>query len=348
MRYFLIIFFILIIVFSVYCIIIYQGIYYPKDSASQEEAFFAIEKGQGVKQIAENLEAQGLIKNKWYFMIYVYFREIARELKAGDYLLSPSMTISQIAEKFFLGDIAREKIVIFEGWNLRDIAYFFEEKGRFTSEEFFELTGFPATATLETSGLPFLDDFSDKFDFLADKPRNISLEGYLFPDTYEIYKDDGLKEVIERMLTNFGEKLTPEIREEIKAQEKTIFEIITMASMLEKEVRTLKDKKIVAGILWKRLEDGMPLQIDATVNYITAESRRQVLISETEIDSPYNTYKYKGLPLGPIANPGDESILAAIYPKESSYWYYLSARNGVTIFSRTFKEHKAARAIYLK
>ena len=348
MKYFFAIFLILIIVFSVYFFIIYQGIYYPKDSASQEEVFFTIEKGQGIKQIAENLEKQGLIKNKWYFIIYVFFREIAREMKAGDYLLFSSMTIPQIGEKFFLGDISREKIVIFEGWNLRDIGWFFENKGMFMAEELFELTGFPATAALEPSGLPFSDDFSDEFDFLADKPRSISLEGYLFPDTYEIYKDEGLKEIIEKMLANFGEKLTPEIKEEIEAQEKTIFEIIIMASILEKEVRTFKDKKIIAGILWKRLEDGMLLQVDATVNYVTGQSKRQVLISQTKIDSPYNTYKYKGLPLGPISNPGMESIKAAIHSESSDYWYYLSTPEGETIFSRTLKEHNQAKAKYLK
>ena len=122
-----------------------------------------------------------------------------------------------------------------------------------------------------------------------------------------------------------------------------------MASILEKEVKTTEDKKIVSGILWKRLVNDMSLQIDSTINYITNKSEARVAIKDTKIDSPYNTYKYQGLPLGPISNPGIDSILAAIYPIESPYWYYLSASTtGKTIFSKTLLEHNQAVAKYLK
>lgn len=121
-----------------------------------------------------------------------------------------------------------------------------------------------------------------------------------------------------------------------------------MASLVEKEVKTLEDKKLVSGVLWKRLENGMPLQVDATISYITGKKNAKILIADTQIDSPYNTYKYRGLPLGPISNPGLDSIVAALYPQESSYWYYLSTPEGQTIFSRTLDEHNQARAKYLK
>ncbi|PIR72505.1 MAG: hypothetical protein COU42_01025 [Candidatus Nealsonbacteria bacterium CG10_big_fil_rev_8_21_14_0_10_36_24] len=146
------------------------------------------------------------------------------------------------------------------------------------------------------------------------------LEGYLFPDTYEIFPEDGIEEIIERMLANFDKKVRSQFQEEIGP------EIITIASLLEKEVRTSEDKKIVSGILWKRLEIGMPLQVDAAPD----------------------TYKYKGLSPGPICNPGLESIEAAIYPQESPYLYYLSTPDGETIFSQTLKEHNIAREKYLK
>jgi UPF0755 protein len=144
------------------------------------------------------------------------------------------------------------------------------------------------------------------------------------------------------MLANFGKKLNPELREKIAVQKKTIFDIVTMASLLEKEVITLDDKKIVAGILWKRLEIGMPLQLDATVNYVTGKNDPSVTIKDTTIDSPYNTYKYKGLPKGPISNPGIDSIIATIYPKKTNYWYYLT--DGKTIFSETLQQHNTAKA----
>lgn len=139
-----------------------------------------------------------------------------------------------------------------------------------------------------------------------------------------------------------------DLRKEIEKQGKTIFEIITMASLLEKEVRTMEDKKMVSAVLWKRLEASMPLQVDATIIYITGKKTTKVSISETKIDSSYNTYRYKGLPIGPICNPGLDSIKAAIYPESSEYWYYLSTPEGETVFSETFKEHNIAKAKYLR
>ena len=133
-------------------------------------------------------------------------------------------------------------------------------------------------------------------------------------------------------------------RQELKNQGKTVPDIVTMASILEKEVKTMNDKKIVAGILWKRLEAGMPLQVDSSLLYYKASGSGTF---DKEIDSPYNTYKYSGLPAGPICNPGIESIEAAISPQESKYWYYLSAKDGTTIFSKTYDEHLANKAKYL-
>ncbi|MFH1656820.1 MAG: endolytic transglycosylase MltG [Candidatus Nealsonbacteria bacterium] len=338
-----------IIIVSCFLLILNNGMYEPKNSEFQEEIFFTIEKGQGVKEISDNLEKAGLIKNKWFFRIYVVLTDIDAQLKAGEYSLSQSMSVSKIAEKFYLGDVSTLRIVILEGWNLRNIAEMFERKEMFKSEDLFELTGYPATNKIEPSGLPFSDEFIDNFDFLTDKPINVNLEGYLFPDTYQIRKkEDSLRDIVWKMLNNFGSQLTQELRDEIKSQEKTIFEIITVASLIEKEVASYKDKTIVSGIIWKRLEIDMPLQIDATVNYITEKNMRAVLVDDTKIDSLYNTYKYKGLPLGPISNPGIESIKAAIYPEKTSYLYYLSAKNGQTIFSSTFEQHKANKAIYLQ
>lgn len=187
----------------------------------------------------------------------------------------------------------------------------------------------------------------DIASYLEVEELDSDLEGYLFPDTYEISPEDGIEEIIEKMLDNFNKKMSLELIEEIASQEKTIHEIVIMASLIEKEVRTFEDKKIVSGILWKRIEVGMPLQVDATITYITNRKSTEILQKELEIDSPYNTYKYKGLPFGPICNPGMESILAAVYPESSEYWFYLSTPEGETIFSKTLKEHSEAREKYL-
>jgi len=311
----------------------WQGIYLPKEKNGKEYLIFRINRGEGVKEIAQNLEKEKLIKGSWFFVVYNFFTCNTPKLQAGTYLLSPSMNIPEIVEKFVRGDVVKEKITILEGWTIEDIADYLEEKGIVSKEDFLKATK---------------KDFSNEFEFLKEKPKDASLEGYLFPDTYEVKLEESSEEIIKKMLKNFDSKLTPNLREEIKRQNKTIFEILILASLLEKEVKTKEDKELVAGILWKRLENKMPLQVDATITYITGKKTTKISIEETQIDNPYNTYKYLGLPPGPICNPGLESILAAIYPKESDYWYYLSTPDGKTIFSKTLQEHNIAKTKYLK
>ncbi len=162
-------------------------------------------------------------------------------------------------------------------------------------------------------------------------------EGYLFPDTYEVPPGATSEEIITMMTDNFRKK----------AGDVSKDAVIT-ASILEKEVKGLEDKRIVSGIFKKRLKVGMPLQVDATINYITGKRDSQVSRADIAIDSPYNTYKYRGLPLGPISNPGLESIRAALEPLDSSYWYYLSIPEGETIFSSTLEEHNKAKQRFLR
>jgi UPF0755 protein len=321
-----------------FLIFIFEGIFLPKDSLASWK-IFEIQKGEGFLEISTNLEKEKIIREDLYFNLFVLLTGNYKKLQAGKYLVSPSMTIPEIAKKFVLGNVIEEKITIIEGWNLKEIADFFEKKGICKRKDFFEITK---------------KDFSTEFDFLKDKPKELSLEGYLFPDTYYIKpqeardKREEIEDIVRKMLKNFDRKLNQDLREEIKRQGRTIFEIVNMASMLEKEVKSFEDKKLVSGILWKRLEKGIPLQVDATITYITGKKTIKIPKEDLEIDSPYNTYKYKGLPLGPICNPGLESILAAIYPEESEYWYYLSIPSGKTIFSKTLKEHNLAKAKYLK
>jgi UPF0755 protein len=317
---------ILLLVFLFICF----EIYVPVDYNSHETVVFTAQKGWSDDQIADSLKELGIIKSSYFFRFYVILSLKHSQLQAGDYNLSPKMSIYQIANKMAKGDIIRDTAVILEGWDIKDIGKYLESKGICTQDYFTSLTQ---------------KDYSAEFSFLKDKPKNLSLEGYLFPDTYEIGKGETCEGILSAMLTNFEKKLTPALITEIENQEKSIFDIVTMASLIEKEVRTMKDKKIVSGILWKRISIGMPLQLDSTVNYITDKSDASVLIKDTKIDSPYNTYKYYGLPKGPISNPGIESITAAIYPTQTKYLYYLS--DGKTIFSETLEQHNAAKAKYL-
>ncbi len=337
MKKLLSIFILIILILGIW---VWSGVYLPKEPNSAETVVFSVKKGEGAKEISINLKEQNLIRYKSLFRVYVLIKGFSGGLKAGEYSFSYSMNIPQIVEKLVSGKVIEKKITIIEGWNLKDIGRYFENEGLFSSEDFF----YKVTPTEEY----IFADFVEEFDFLKDKPAGATLEGYLFPDTYEIFSGDGIENIVRETLANFGKKLNQDLKEEITLQRKTIFEIVTMASLIEKEVKTKEDKEIVSGILWKRLENDIPLQVDATINYITGKNTTKIFTEETKIDSPYNTYKYKGLPFGPICNPGLESISAAIYPKDSQYWYYLSAPDGKTIFSKTLKEHNIAKEKYLK
>jgi UPF0755 protein len=324
------------------------GIYIPYSLNAMPQITYGIQKGLGYKAIGIYLERQGIIKNHGFFTLYVLISGNYSKLQAGSYKVSPSMSVADIVKKIATGDVIKNKITIIEGWDLEDIGKYLETQKLYAKPAFAQGSSEPSEAKKD-----FLDltkkDFSGSFDFLKDKPKNLSLEGYIFPDTYEVLPEEKPEELLKNTLANFDKKLTTDLRQEIANQKKSIFQIITMASILEKEVKSLEDKKIVSGILWKRLESGIPLQVDATINYITDKNDSRVQIKDTKIDSPYNTYKYGGLPLGPICNPGMNSILAAIYPAESPYWYYLSANgSGKTIFSKTLEEHNIAVVKYLK
>ena len=339
------------LIISVFCsffiilcssVFIWQGIYLPKEPNSQKEIIFEIKKGEGGGEISFNLKNENLIRSGLLFRIYTRFKGISKKFQAGQYSLSPAMTISEIVQKFISGDVIKEKITIVEGWNLKDLANFIENKDLGSKEELFQITGYPENKSNSK-------DYSDSFSFLKDKPKGTNLEGYIFPDTYEIQiNEESLESIIIKALQNFDKKLNLDLREEIKKQDKTIFDILIMASLIEKEVKTLEDKKLVSGILWKRLKLGKPLENCATIAYIKGEDLWRYSYEDTRIQSPYNTYLNLGLPPGPICNPGLESIKAALYPKDSEYWYWLSTPEGTTIFSKTLQEHNLAKAKYLR
>jgi UPF0755 protein len=230
------------------------------------------------------------------------------------------------------------KVTILEGWNLDDIALYLESLGLFSQEEFIEAS---------------LKDYD--YGFLADKPEGHSLEGYLFPDTYRLFIDASAEDVIKKMLNNFDKRLSNDLREEIKRQEKTIFEVINLAALVEKEAPidyktgNNEDAKIVAGIFNNRLKSGQALQACASLAYILGEIKPIYSEADTKINSPYNTYLNSGLPYGPIANPGLLAIEAVIYPTETDYNYFLTPiGTKEMIYSTTYQEHLINRDKYLR
>lgn len=298
----------------------WRGIYVPKNSVA-EQVIFEIKKGEDFFSVSRNLEKTGLTRHRLFFQTYILATWGYKNLQAGAYLLNSSMDIAQIAETIIKGESAKIKITVPEGLTLEQI----EALGLDL-----RISGFNLQEAI-------LVDLKPDYDFLSDAPDAAGLEGFLFPDTYYFELGVGKERIAETFLNNFGKKLTLGLRQEIESQDKTIFEVITMASMLEKEAINLADKEIIAGILWKRLRNNMPLQVDATVAYVVGTNKLSK--NDMQVDSPYNTYKYQGLPVGPICNPGIESIRAAIYPQNTYYWYYLSTATGQMIFSSTLDQH---------
>lgn len=307
----------------------------PFSQTAASERIFIVEKGDNTKTIAVRLEQEGFIADAFLFEFYAWNSRLSHALQAGKYLLSASLSPKNIADKIARGDVARDtiSITIPEGFTMRDIEDRLRGAGLFKNEtkQFAELT---------------IGDFQKKYPFLFDAPAHALLEGYLFPDTYKFEKDVSINAVAERMLDNFGRKMDVTLRGEITRQGKSISNIVTMASIIQKEVITTEDMKMVSGVLWHRIAIDMPLQVDASVSY--ALNKNDLTRDNLMINSPYNTYLYKGLPKGPVGNPGKEALLAAIYPTQSDYLFYLSKPTKETVFSRTLKEHNAAVAKYLR
>ena len=245
---------------------------------------------------------------------------------------------------------ADRSVTLIEGWNSQQIAdKLADSQLGFSAADFLKIAGRPRQDYRSLPVAQWPDDFSDRYTFLNDKPKYVGLEGYLFADTYRFHPSSSPEEVITKLLNNLDRQLSTKMRQDIAKQGKTVYQIITMASLLEKEVRTEADMKIVADIFWRRMNNGQRLESCATLAYIIGQNKPQYSFEETRIDSPYNTYINDGLPPGPIDSPSLKAIQAAIYPTANNYDFFLTRPdNGTTVFSHTFEEHKANKTKYLE
>lgn len=313
----------------------YNQIYLASGSSSEQKTVL-IEKGDNALVAGEKLSKAGVITGKYYLTFYLWKSGQLHGLVAGVYAFNPGLKIPEVARIITGGEVAVTSVPVTfpEGWTIAQMAERLDANG-FSGKEFVAVANNPS------------QELKDKHAFLAEIPKGKSLEGYLFPDTYYFAKDASATDIIEKMLKNFDVKITDGMFTEIANQKKTLYEIITMASIVEREVPTQTDQKIVAGVFWNRIEIGQTLGSDATLEYVLGGNRRQHSIAETKIDSPYNTYRYSGLPPGPVSNPGIASIEATINPAQTSFFYFLSdTETGKTVFSETFEEHIANKAKY--
>jgi UPF0755 protein len=313
----------------------YWEIFVPINKRSLEEQEFIVEKGMGVKEIATRLQNDQLIKSTFWFETYIWYKNFGTSLKAGQYSLSPGLNIPEITVILSGGQVKDNsaQITFPEGFTLKQI------KTRLIENNIAAAQGFNGE---------MVDGFQLQYKFLSDLPSGTSLEGFLFPDTYRFNMEIKKEQIIKKFLDNFDKKLTPDLREKINRQGKLLYEIIILASIVQQEAVDEEEMPMIAGVFANRLRIGMPLESDATVNYITGKNMRQPLLEDTKIKSPYNTYANKGLPPTPICNPGLAAIKAAIEPMASDYLYFLHPLNQPAVFSKTLDEHNKNRVRYLK
>lgn len=332
--------------------LIYVSVKIGQPLATQgEEKLFTVTPGWSTKQVAKSLDDEELINKALFFKLYIYFKKQGSNIQAGNYILSNKMSIREIAKVLTSGRVVNNqvKFTVIEGWTLSDISQALRDAGILKNQS---LNLVPTA-------------FGDEFPYLLDQPQKYSsLEGYLFPDTYFIAKDAKPEDIAKKMLGNFDRKITPEMRNNIERQGRKIHDVVIMASIIEKEVgRNLKkgtklsqaeieklkeERRLVAIVFYNRLAIGKALESDATVTYITGSKSNRATLEETKINNPYNTYKYPGLPPGPISNPSLDSIAAAIEPAETDYLYFVTAPDGTAYFAKTLEEHIENREKYLK
>lgn len=306
-----------LVIFCLYIFIIFVRLFFYIPQGFLGPVSVQIEKGETVSSVAQKLRSSRVIKHPLLFKLLVKLRSPNHGVIAGDYILERGSlwsVVSKVIENPANRDLIR--VTIPEGLTSKEISEILESK-------------------------------LEKFDSNNFKNITEGLEGYLFPDTYFFNKSATEEDVLDQLKKNFNNQMNS-IKNDIDSSGKDFKDLIIMASLLEEEARTTETRKMVSGILWKRLSAGMPLQVDAVFPYIIGKNTFEITLKDLEFDSPYNTYKYKGLPPGPISNPGKDSILAAIYPTKSDYWFYLSDKNGLMHYAITFDEHKINKAKYLK
>jgi UPF0755 protein len=282
-----------------------------------------IPRGTGFFEIVNILDKAGMVKNKVFFTLLALFKGVAGQIKAGEYELVTSMSPGEITDKLAKGDIKTHEVTIPEDFTLKQIVDRLVAKELVSEESFLSVTTDPV--------------FLASLDIDAD-----SAEGYLYPDTYKFDRSMTTREIVRVMVNRFREKVTPQMIERAKALGMTTTEFVTLASLIGKESGDEEEKSQVSAVFHNRLKKGMRLQSDPTAIYSLTEYRNIVRKKHLSNDTPYNTYKIKGLPPGPIANPGIDSLQAALNPAPVNYLYFVSKNDGTHIFSSNLAAHTQA------
>jgi len=321
----------------------YRGIYMQTGEV-EEEKTIVISPGLTVREISSLLKHEGIISSDKILVTYLVWKQLDTKIQHGDITFEPPHTIARVAEELTSRtSVAEKEITILPGWNLREIASYVEKTGITTQESFFEVVGSPLSIKAGSYDIQDIDVF-------ASVPNEVNLEGYLRPDTFRIFASASAAEIVDKLVQARADQFSDQMLADIKKQGKTVHEIMTMASILEREVRTPEDRRLVSDLFWRRNNIGMALQADSTVHYIVGTDNSVFTsASDRATDSLWNTYKYPGLPPGPISNPSLDAIMAAIYPEANDSWYFLTTLDtGEVKYARTLDEHNTNAYNYLR
>jgi UPF0755 protein len=287
------------------------------------ETLVVVQSGQGFKSLSSVLYQKGVILNPFKFRLFARIKGYDKHIKAGEYMLSSAMTPEKILETMVDGKVHLHRLTIPEGYNLRQIARAVENAGFATEEDFLKAADDP--------------------DFVRAKGIDAqTFEGYLYPDTYYFPKGFTPENIISSMVKRFWSVFKPEWKERAKTLGLTIHQVITLASIIEKETAVDDERPIISSVFHNRLKRNMRLESDPTVIYGMGDYNGNITRKDLERPTPYNTYTKKGLPPGPISNTGAKAIEAALYPADGKFLYFVSKNNGTHHFSTNFKDHSRA------
>lgn len=306
-----------------------------------ENVRIAIPSGCDAACAARLLRAQRIISSQAGYLLYAAFDSAAQQPRPGQYLVRPGTSYRRLA-RLLARDPDRQEISIsiIEGWTLRDEARAMERAAGSSDA----LALFYRSVGDASRRIGFDQTWRQTFSFLSSLPADATLEGYLFPDTYRVWKDDLPNGLIQKQLMAFSTHAR-RLTDEAAVQGRTLHDVVILASIVEKEVARIEDRHIVAGIFLQRLRESMPLQSDATINYITHAGRARPTLLDLESVSPYNTYQHRGLPPGPISNPSASALEAALHPAQTAFRYFLTDHAGKIYFAKTFAEHQRNRKL---
>ncbi|WP_010531076.1 endolytic transglycosylase MltG [Lentibacillus jeotgali] len=316
----------------------------PVDPDSNKDVAIEIPMGSSTSEIAAILEENNIIKDDTVFRVYTKISN-ETQFQAGEYTFSPSMGIDEIIQALQNGKVMEDplyKVTIPEGKSIDEIAEIYANKLPFSKKDFLK----------KVNDREYIESLIKSYpeiltnDILNPKVRT-PLEGYLFAATYQFYnKEPSVEAVVSRMLEKTVNVVTPYL-DEISAQDLSVHEALTMASIVENEASSDKQRRKIAGLFYNRLEEGMPLQTDPTVLYALGEHKDKVLHKDLEVESPYNTYHVNSLPVGPISNFAESSLKATVNPQKSDYLYFLHDDQGNIHFSETNKAHNTLKEKYI-